>query len=619
MSQIAYLAPDQEMLARAREAFAPAHADILIVEGLLGEGLATARRLLKEGVAIIIARGGTAAALRESDLDLILVEIPYSGFDLIRAVAAAARIGRRIAMVAFPSMFGEVACLGPLLELELRTYAIAGRQEAEGRIRQAFAEGAEVVIGGVTTCQIARELGLAHVLIQTGPAALVQAAEEARRLQRAVHEEQTRTSRFRLILDYAQDGIIAVDEASTITLFNPAAARLTGEDGAKAVGRRIARVWPDLGLPEVVASGQEDLDRILPLNGASVLCNKVPIQVAGVTAGAIVTFRDTAQIQRMEATVRRRVLAAGHRASFDFDEILGSSTQVRQTVQTARRYAATGSAVLIQGETGTGKEVFAQSIHNASNRREGPFVAINCAALPPQILESELFGYDPGAFTGASAKGKPGLFELAHGGTLFLDEIAEIDPPIQGKLLRVLQEKKVMRVGSDRVLPVDVRIIAASNRDLKEMVAASRFRADLYFRINVLQLRLHPLRERREDLPALAKRFLHEHRSGRGPVLSLGGDALEVLANYGWPGNIRELNNVMERLVALHDRGPVTAAMVRAVLENGPRWEPGIAVDAEMEAIHSALREAGGRQGEAAKLLGISRSTLWRRLKGGRG
>ena len=503
MSHIAYLAPDPEMLERARAAFQPAHADIRLAEGLLEEGLKTARSLVEEGVEVIIARGGTAAVLKASNLDVILVEIPYSGFDLIRAVREASRHGRRIGMVAFPSMFTEVECLGPILDVELRTYPIAGRQDAERQIRRAFQEGMEVVMGGVTTGQIATALGLAHVVIQTGPGALVLAAEEAKRIQDARTEEQVKTSFL------------------------------------------------------------------------------------------------------------RRASATGHHATFLFDDVLGGSPQVRQTIETAKRYARTGSAVLIQGETGTGKEVFAQSIHNASARAQGPFVAINCAALPAQILESELFGYVAGAFTGASLKGKAGLFELAHGGTLFLDEIAEIDPPTQGKLLRVLQEKKVMRLGGDRVVPVDVRIIAASNRNLKEMVDAGGFRADLFFRLNVLLLRLHPLRERREDVGALARMFLLQHRSGR--ALPLAPEALEALRGYAWPGNIRELNNVMERLVALHDRGPITAAMIRQVLEDAPQGEAPPA--GPLAEIERALQATRGRQGEAAKLLGISRSTLWRRMK----
>jgi PAS domain S-box-containing protein len=614
MSHIAYLAPDREMLERARTAFAAGHGDIRLAEGLLGEGLRVARELVDEGVEIVIARGGTAAALKAAHLEVILVEIPYTGFDLIRAVKEATRHGRRIAMVAFPSMFAEVACLGPILDVDLRTYPIQDRLEAESQVRRAFEEGADVVIGGVTTTQIAQDRGLAHVLIQTGPGALLLAAEEAKRIQRARREEQAKALLFRTILDYAQDGIIAVDQDAAITLFNPAAERTMRREGKHALGRRIQEVWPDLELEAVVATGREDLDRILVVQDNCVLCNKVPILVQGTPMGAVVTFRDTARIQQMEATVRRRALATGHQASFVFGDVLGASGPVRQTVETAQRYARTGSAVLIQGETGTGKEVFAQSIHNASSRSQGPFVAINCAALPAQILESELFGYVAGAFTGASLKGKAGLFELAHGGTLFLDELGEIDPPTQGKLLRVLQEKKVMRLGSDRVLPVDVRIIAASNRNLKEMVSAGTFRADLFFRINVLQLRLRPLRERREDLGALARWFLQQHRAPGTAGLSLAPEALNALGAYEWPGNSRELNNVMERLVALHDRGPITAAMIREVMEDAPevRAEAG-----ELDEIRKVLLMTKGRQGEAARVLGISRSTLWRRLKKG--
>jgi transcriptional regulator with PAS, ATPase and Fis domain len=243
-------------------------------------------------------------------------------------------------------------------------------------------------------------------------------------------------------------------------------------------------------------------------------------------------------------------------------------------------------------------------------------VALNCAALPEQILESELFGYVSGAFTGASHKGKAGLFEVAHGGTLFLDEIGELTTMTQGKLLRVLQEKQVMRLGSDRVTPIDVRIIAATNRPLKRLVNEKKFRADLYYRLNVLQLRLYPLRERNEDVIALAHFFLDKHAAKMNRRLKFTPKALKELTRHNWPGNIRELQNVVERILATLKGSKIDTEIVRAHLEDQFESEINMQLqNAEMEDIRRALVLSRGKHSEAAKILGISRSTLWRRLK----
>jgi len=272
---------------------------------------------------------------------------------------------------------------------------------------------------------------------------------------------------------------------------------------------------------------------------------------------------------------------------------------------------------LISGATGTGKELFAQGIHNFSNRRGEPFVAINCAALPQDILESELFGYVRGAFTGARSEGKAGIFELAHKGSVFLDEITEISQNVQAKLLRVLQEKEVMRIGDDKVIPVDVRIIAASNKDLRGEIAAGRFREDLYYRIGVLELSLPPLTERVDDIPLL---FDHFFKGGK----ILNAQAEKLVKEYSWPGNIRELKNVVDRLDALCDHSTILEEDVKKAMRLPSKPNVGgISTPAlekllprlEERLIRETLEKHAGNRGEAAAVLGMSPTTLWRRMK----
>ncbi len=616
MSKIAFLAPDNEMYQMAKELLTDSFQDIRIEKGLLSEGVRVAKSLIREGCEIIIVRGGTAEYIRRAGLKVSLVEIPYAGFDLLRAVTNAIRFGTSIGVVAFPSMVMGIECLGPALNVELMVFPIHNESEVENCVLEAFKSGVKAVIGGVITVRVAKKHGLPNVLINTGPESMLQAAQQAQRIASARQEEKTKNRLFKAMLDYAYDGIVAIDQTQRITLFNPIAERITKINGSNAVGRKISTVWPELRLEKVLAEGTEDLGHILKVQDTNILCNKIPIIVDDNTVGAVVTFQDVTHIQQMEATVRRKIFSTGHVATFSFSDIVGTSEALQKTVSIAKKFAQTDSSIVITGETGTGKEVFAQSIHTHSKRRNGPFVAINCAALPSHILESELFGYVAGAFTGASQKGKIGLFEQAHDGTLFLDEISEMDYLTQGKLLRVLQERKVMRLGSDRVLPVNVRVIAATNQNLKELIREKKFRADLYYRLTVLRLRLYPLRERKEDIKVLARLFLKQFAQGSKNTLRLSSSALAVLTEYTWPGNIRELKNVIECIAAVRKDDIVDGSIVRQIIEEEQHEEmKSLLIEHETDEIKNALLTTKGNHSEAAKLLGISRVTLWRKLR----
>ena len=618
---IVFLAPDEEIFTTATMALAGAHSDIRIEQGLLSAGVRRARELVQQGTEIIISRGGTASAIKEAIPDLIVVEVPITGFDILRAVEQARRHGRHIGIVAFPSMVIGIECLASILDVDLRYYLLQSEFEADAKVLQAFQEGADVVVGGVITGQTGKKHNIPHVLIHSGAEGILQATLEARRIAEARLLEKLKGTLFRTVLDYSYEGVISIDQNQRIVIFNPVASRITGVAANDALGKPIQQVLPRLNLERLLHTNQEELGQIIALPGAQVLCNKLPILVNGANSGAVATFQDTGKIQQWEAAIRKKIYADGHTATFTFADVIGSSRSIRDAVSMASEFAATDSSVLIAGETGTGKEVFAQSIHNASQRSQKPFVAINCAALPAQILESELFGYVGGAFTGANQKGKLGLLEIAHGGTVFLDEISEMDYAIQSKLLRVIQEKKVMRLGSDKVLPIDVRIIAATNRNLKQRILEHQFRADLYYRLNVLRLRLPPLRERREDIALFAQVFLARLAKPASCLPQWGPGALEQLIKNDWPGNVRELQNTVERIMAVNRQGNISADLVARLIqddesvESSPCVIPSAPLFNNAEEIRQALQKTKGRQAAAAKMLGISRSTLWRRIK----
>jgi transcriptional regulator, propionate catabolism operon regulatory protein len=315
-------------------------------------------------------------------------------------------------------------------------------------------------------------------------------------------------------------------------------------------------------------------------------------------------------------------------AKHGFPDILTADSQMIELKELAALYATTDSAVLIQGETGTGKELFAQGTHNASKRCNGPFVAVNCAAIPEHLLESELFGYEGGAFTGARKEGKQGLFELAHKGTIFLDEIGEIPKSLQARLLRVLQEKEIMRVGGGKIVPVDIRIISATNKNLEQKVEQGEFREDLYYRLNVFNLRIPSLRERKDDIILLAVHFLQRFKVDVDYDIMVR-ELEPLLIQYEWPGNIRELYSVMERLSLLACRSssrprwvemlqkvmlkPVfddALITVRVSLDQGLKQAVN---QVEKSIIDIMLAKYDHDQEQVAKLLGVGRTTLWRK------
>lgn len=347
-------------------------------------------------------------------------------------------------------------------------------------------------------------------------------------------------------LDIVQDGIIAYDEQGIITIINRAAEQILSIRAWEVVGLRIEKLLEQKVIT-VILGNEELKDILIQVGQQNIIFNKLNIENGRQITGGVLTLQVATKVEELEMKLRSQLKARGHKAKYSFRDLISKSEKMERTVSRAQKVAGSDLAVLILGESGTGKELFAQAIHNASPRRNFPFVAVNCSALPDNLLESELFGYEDGAFTGARKGGKPGLFEQAHKGTIFLDEIGDISAILQSRLLRVIQEKEVLKVGGTSVLPVDVRIIAATNRNLAELAADGKFRSDLYYRLKVLQLELPPLRTRKEDIPILVEHFLKRRRFKD----SISKEAMNTLCRYDWPGNVRELENTIDYLTIM--------------------------------------------------------------------
>ncbi|GAB3129426.1 sigma-54-dependent Fis family transcriptional regulator [Novispirillum itersonii subsp. nipponicum] len=452
------------------------------------------------------------------------------------------------------------------------------------------------------------------------------------------------------LFDSLYEGAFAVDTGGRVTWMNHKFKALIGWNGTEAIeGQPIDEVLPHSQMSRVLETGRADLLDIIPLGRRQLTVSRLPLlQEDGRLIGAMGVILydrlnslrplvDRFQTLQSDLDTARRELARSRAAKYSLAMYAGASEAVRTLKLKARRAAERDAPVLITGETGVGKELLAHGIHAASARAGKPMVRINVSAIPEGLLEAELFGAAPGAYTGADRKGREGKVRLADGGTLFLDEIGDMPVPLQTKLLRVLQEQEIEPLGANTVIPVDVRVISATSRDLKAMVEAGQFRADLYYRLNVLPLHAPPLRDRREDLPLLCDTLLEDiaTRSG-GPPRTVSVAGLERLAAHGWPGNVRELRNVLEQAVAgsdaevldladftglLPERPPaaVPSAPLRPATEavsgvGAVRPLRDVLAAAEQEAIRAALTAAGGVRSQAARLLGISRAQFYEKL-----
>lgn len=616
MSKILFFIPYETMVPQAKEVLAPSYPDIEIAFANPREAIPLIRSYINKGIEIVAARAVTAAAIKQAQLNVTVVIIPITAFDIIRAINEAKVQGKRIAVIAKATMVLGIDVLAKELGVEIQHYSMEHCQDYDKQTLAAIADGAEVILGGAMAITAATRHGIPCSLIKFGSESLLQAAQEATQIQTAIEVESAKHGFFSTILDQSRDGVITIDKDHAITAINPVAQKLLRVNKESVLGQPIVVLLPKLPV-------DNDFDKegiphsLINVQGTKVMCHSSPILVSNKSFGSVITLQEISKIQQMEAMIRKEIYASGHYAKYTFADVIGKGPKITKAIETATEYAESNSNILILGESGTGKELFAQSIHNASKRAKEPFVAINCAALPAQLLESELFGYVGGAFTGAIKEGKPGLFELAHGGTIFLDEVTEMDYANQGRLLRVLQEKAVIRLGSLKVTPVDVRIIAATNKDLELLVQQNTFRIDLFYRLNVLRLDIPPLRERTVDIALYAELFLREFAANSGKTFELSGEAVQYLQKYTWPGNIRELRNLMERLSVTAKTKVITHTLLNEILN--PKILPERAQSAKeqrlAQEIKKALIEAGGNYTFAAEKLGINRSTLWRRMQ----
>ena len=467
-----------------------------------------------------------------------------------------------------------------------------------------------------------------------GYISLFQNVSELENLTRELKFQTKWKTLLQSVIHNAYDGLIMINEREEITFISPSLIELFNLYEQPLEMKEINTILPHLNLPHVLKTGVAEVSEFMQIKGIDYIVHRIPVYQDEQIIGAIgkIVYRQLHEVRELfksaeENNKIKRAHTKLENSRFTFDQILSTDSQMEKLMRSGMKAAKVKTTVLIFGESGTGKELFAHAIHSASPFNTGPFITVNCAAIPEHLLESEFFGYEEGAFTGAKHKGKIGKFDMANGGTLFLDEIGDMSLSIQAKLLRVLQEREFYRVGGTERIRVNVRIIAATNRSLESMVAAGEFREDLFYRLNVISFEIPPLRRRKRDILLLSEEFIKEFNQQNGTSIT-GWDPLfeKAILEYNWPGNIRELRNVWERAMIFAENGKVGLEDLPDYIlqkagydfflneEEEPSTQP-LLEKAEQLAIQRAMEMSGGNKSKACLLLGISRSVLYDKLK----
>lgn len=609
--------------------------NVRIADGF--EAVQVAKKMVVEGAEVIISRGGTAIILRDH-MEIPIVEITVQAIDVMKAIHAAMLRTKKIGVCGYENVLSDLGSISELYKISLVHVVTSKEETIEEKNRKIYeiSNVVEHIVGDALACQLAANNNLESTLIESGKDSILAAINESRKIIEAIKLDTKRVEELRTLLDCSREGIIKLSTNLNVLYINEIGESILAIKDSDAKVEIIEKFFPEV--KTIRFTGESVIDGITRTKEKSLMYNIMPVKVDEKVMSIVIVFQDVGSIQNQEEKIRERIYLKGHVADYTFADIITNNKTMQQRIYTARKYSQYDANVLIMGETGSGKELFAQSIHNESKRAHKPFVAVNCGALPDNLLESELFGYVSGAFTGANKQGKKGMFEMAKGGTLFLDEVSEIGLPLQVKLLRVIQERKIMKLGDDRILPIDVRIIAATNRDLEQMVEERLFREDLYYRLNVLSLTIPPLRERKDDIPIYIDYFISKYKSMHGlPAKTMSPEAEAALQRREYKGNVRELENIVESLVIVVEDSVIDLEHINMYIdtkydakrdkkkgaETADIYDREnmmlVNIDQTMKEIENdiimkLLEKTDGDKNLVAKKLGLGRTTIWRKV-----
>lgn len=640
MGKILLIATNPQMR-RLAEEYCQQHKlqdNLIIEEGAMDGAVQIAQQYVNRDIDVVICRGGSGKSIVRDHVPLPIVDMPIRDEEVMQSIKEAiSNSGKnkpKIAFLGYSTTYAQISAFIEALEIEIDHFDVVWEKEYGPLINQ-IKQDYDVILGGNSAQKYAEHYNIPSVIMASSTASIDMAYALARGTQLAILKEKEWSANLNAIVNTVQDGLISVNKNMDILLCNEKARGIIALDNEfihQCIGN-LKDLVPTINFKLLKTTIENSIpsNQIIDIHGIKYAMEVMSLSSETEPGRLLLLFREVKQLQQIESKARREIYIKGHTTEYSFMDILGSSSVIQKAINNAINFSHTDSHIYIYGETGTGKELFAQSIHNESKRRSGPFVAINCGAIPDSILKSELFGYEEGSFTGAKKGGKMGLFEMAHGGTLFLDEISELNPDGQVSLLRVLQENQIRRIGGEEIIPVDVRIITASNKSLTELLRQGKLREDLYYRLCVLTLNIPALNKRQEDIPILANNFINHFNQKFERRVVLDQSAYDGLKNYPWPGNIRQLKNFCERIVAISKERVITGAKIKSEITEAFSYlkpinyeeqsyrnteKPIFVKDKTLypSEINELLINFNGNKSKVAEFLGISRTTLWKIL-----
>lgn len=590
-----------------------------IIEGTGKNTIRNAKEAVSAGARVLIARGRNVRLLEEN-VSSPVVDVPYLYEEIYESVHMGNCAPEEIALIGFDNAYDTMLRFRRISGMNVQVINPESPDTIEQDIIGALRPGIRFLIGGFSVKLVADAHQLRHGMLRVHSSNVETAIDRALNIFASMEAKDEYLQTILATVNGTPDAVLNYSHSRELLFLNDNAKALFHGQTPEEI---LHLLFPEKEAAQVLNQKEPTHKSIVNLFSRVYLVNCKPIIVNAQLKSVVIIVGSGNRIQSAEKQIRMKLSEKRPAARYTFADIVGKSASIQETIRLGKKYARSNSAILISGETGTGKEVFAQSIHTASNRAAEPFVAINCAALPESILESELFGYVKGAFTGANREGKMGLFELAHGGTVFLDEIGEMNLNVQAKLLRVLQEKEISRLGDNKITPIDVRVISATNKNLEELVRERKFREDLLYRLNVLELCLPPLRERKEDIPSLI-----EHYTGKNcPEITFSKEAVQLLQQGDYSGNIRQFFNLLERAITLSESTCIGSDCLEGILPRRllaisqpqdaalPLYSRKFAMEDERKKIQELLSLSGGNRAQVAAELQISTTTLWRKMK----
>ncbi len=612
--------------------------DIAIIT--VGEEEEAAYKMLDRGAEVFFAYGATRRKINQT-IHQPVVDVSRTYLDLVTALIKAQKHSNHIGLSSFEKPTDGIDILENLLDIKIHQLIFTNIAELVRGVEALADDGIRVIVGGGVSRRTMEAKGGIGITNAPRKSSVELAFEDARMIADVRRKEAANGERLRTILEMIDEGVVSVDNYGRLDNYNDRAEQILGIKMKQDIGQPSSRIGQKINLIDVITTGKPEIDIFKKIGNNKIFVSSLPIKIDGDTRGAVAILKDANNIQYMSRKLKESSYLKGFTARHTFADIKHKSWKMKQLLAKSTRYADTDATILIRGETGTGKELLAQSIHNLNHPRNQPFVAINCTAISENLLESELFGHEEGAFTGAKKGGRAGLFEMANKGTIFLDEIADISSGMQARLLRVIETKEVMRVGGDRYLPINLHIISSTYKDLFKEVQDGRFRADLFYRLAVLKLHIPPLRDRVEDIPIIIEASLKKLcNSGYMPFSK---DMVEQLKHHQWQGNVRELTSFVESYLTLLNGSPADkqlfADLFQELMEQGggPKLIEKTAVENtqtqqedlsivpgnlkerlekyEADVIKQVLQECRFSKKKTAGQLGVSINTLWRKMQ----